>query len=99
MQTCKGLLSDLSIMPVTFLRFLLADDQIPYIELQCLNVGASAHSSLAKRSRLWRLAGGSLPKILLRRADERTRTAYPCSLRVIHQALQGFALGLQILHI
>jgi hypothetical protein len=25
------------------------------------------------------------------RADERTRTAYPCSLRVIHQALQGFA--------
>jgi hypothetical protein len=27
----------------------------------------------------------------LERADERTRTAYPCSLRVIHQALQGFA--------
>jgi|SRR5215203_2374561 len=26
-----------------------------------------------------------------RRADERTRTAYPCSLRVITQALQGFA--------
>jgi hypothetical protein len=26
-----------------------------------------------------------------RRADERTRTAYPCSLRVMHQALQGFA--------
>ena len=25
------------------------------------------------------------------RADERTRTAYPCSLRVITQALQGFA--------
>src|SRR5215211_859202 len=25
------------------------------------------------------------------RADERTRTAYPCSLRVIGQALQGFA--------
>jgi hypothetical protein len=24
------------------------------------------------------------------RADERTRTACPCSLRVIHQALQGF---------
>jgi hypothetical protein len=24
-----------------------------------------------------------------RRADERTRTAYPCSLRVIGQALQG----------
>src|SRR5215212_3039967 len=24
-----------------------------------------------------------------RGADERTRTAYPCSLRVIHQALQG----------
>ena len=28
-----------------------------------------------------------------RRADERTRTAYPCSLRVITQALQGFARG------
>jgi hypothetical protein len=28
-----------------------------------------------------------------RRADERTRTTYPCSLRVIHQALQGFARG------
>src|SRR5215208_738606 len=27
----------------------------------------------------------------LERADERTRTAYPCSLRVITQALQGFA--------
>jgi hypothetical protein len=27
----------------------------------------------------------------LRRADERTRTAYPCSLRVIPQALQGRA--------
>src|SRR5829696_2650281 len=26
-----------------------------------------------------------------RRADERTRTAYPCSLRVITQALQGCA--------
>jgi hypothetical protein len=26
-----------------------------------------------------------------RGADERTRTAYPCSLRVITQALQGFA--------
>jgi hypothetical protein len=26
-----------------------------------------------------------------RRADERTRTAYPCSLRVIHHALQGVA--------
>ena len=26
-----------------------------------------------------------------RRADERTRTAYPCSLRVIIHALQGFA--------
>jgi hypothetical protein len=26
-----------------------------------------------------------------KRADERTRTAYPCSLRVITQALQGFA--------
>src|SRR5919107_3417702 len=25
------------------------------------------------------------------RADERTRTAYPCSLRVIGQALQGLA--------
>ncbi len=25
------------------------------------------------------------------RADERTRTAYPCSLRVMHQALQEFA--------
>ena len=25
------------------------------------------------------------------RADERIRTAYPCSLRVIHRALQGFA--------
>jgi hypothetical protein len=25
------------------------------------------------------------------RADERTRTAYPCSLRVISQALQGVA--------
>jgi hypothetical protein len=25
------------------------------------------------------------------RADERTRTAYPCSLRVIIHALQGFA--------
>jgi hypothetical protein len=25
------------------------------------------------------------------RADERTRTAYPCSLRVITQALQGVA--------
>src|SRR5215216_7263507 len=29
----------------------------------------------------------------LERADERTRTAYPCSLRVITQALQGFAQG------
>jgi hypothetical protein len=28
-----------------------------------------------------------------KRADERTRTAYPCSLRVIIQALQGFARG------
>jgi hypothetical protein len=27
------------------------------------------------------------------RADERTRTAYPCSLRVVGQALQGFAEG------
>jgi hypothetical protein len=27
----------------------------------------------------------------LKRADERTRTAYPCSLRVMHQALQGCA--------
>jgi hypothetical protein len=27
------------------------------------------------------------------RADERTRTAYPCSLRVITQALQGVARG------
>jgi hypothetical protein len=27
------------------------------------------------------------------RADERTRTAYPCSLRVMHQALQGLAGG------
>ena len=27
----------------------------------------------------------------MRRADERTRTAYPCSLRVITQALQGCA--------
>ena len=27
------------------------------------------------------------------RADERTRTAYPCSLRVIGQALQGCAGG------
>src|ERR687890_1566546 len=26
-----------------------------------------------------------------KRADERTRTAYPCSLRVIPQALQGVA--------
>ena len=26
-----------------------------------------------------------------KRADERTRTAYPCSLRVIHRALQRFA--------
>jgi hypothetical protein len=26
-----------------------------------------------------------------KRADERTRTAYPCSLRVISQVLQGFA--------
>src|SRR5215218_10813001 len=28
-----------------------------------------------------------------KRADERTRTAYPCSLRVITQALQGCAGG------
>jgi len=28
-----------------------------------------------------------------RRTDERTRTAYPCSLRVITQALQGLAQG------
>ena len=26
-----------------------------------------------------------------KRADERTRTAYPCSLRVMHHSLQGFA--------
>jgi hypothetical protein len=40
----------------------------------------------------------SLPEYLaylrrFERADERTRTAYPCSLRVITQALQGFAGG------
>jgi hypothetical protein len=32
-----------------------------------------------------------LQNSLFWRADERTRTAYPCSLRVIHQALQGVA--------
>jgi hypothetical protein len=35
----------------------------------------------------------------IRRADERTRTAFPCSLRVIHQALQGGCTALQIPHI
>jgi hypothetical protein len=31
-----------------------------------------------------------VPVQRVRRADERARTAYPCSLRVIGQALQGF---------
>src|SRR5687767_1623650 len=35
--------------------------------------------------------GGRSRLTINKRADERTRTAYPCSLRVIHQALQGCA--------
>src|ERR671921_1457464 len=39
------------------------------------------------------IVGSSFLRVLQekRRADERTRTAYPCSLRVITQALQGCA--------
>jgi hypothetical protein len=40
---------------------------------------------------LRKLAGHSAYLSRNERAEERTRTAYPCSLRVIHQALQGVA--------
>ena len=50
------------------------------------NIGATAAPCLefsAYLRRLWR-------------ADERTRTAYPCSSRVTIQALQGFARACKI---
>ena len=45
------------------------------------NIGATGAPCLEFSAYLSRLG----------RADERTRTAYPCSLRVIIRALQGFA--------